>query len=351
MSNHQQNSMTSYIVAGSFVVLVFMTIIFVTTVLPALTFNPEPSKVAHKYTPQEKRGRDIYRREGCFYCHSQFSRLQDREGAEMVMAGDYVYETPHVLGTSRTGPDLANIGGKYSSGWHRAHHLYPRKMKPGSIMPNFSFLPDTEMDDLVAYLQTIGANRKLPAWIEAPQELRDEFNSIKTFVSVDSSAAANSGRGIFMQNCAQCHGVRGQGNGPVSMTMPKKPANFTRPFYNAYTDAMWYYRVKEGVPGTRMPRWGKALGKEQMLYLVAFLKTLPNAQQANGEEIQSLDQIDDPNRLSGNYNFAHPAGKESMNNGYYPEGKLLPTPTASSAQGTTRNIRELPASQRTGGAN
>lgn len=348
MSN-QEHSSTPYIVAGGFVVLVFMTIIFVTAVLPALTFNPEPSPVAHKYTAQERRGRDIYKREGCVYCHSQFSRLQDREGNELVAAGDFVFETPHLLGTSRNGPDLANIGGKYSDGWHRAHHMYPRKMKPGSIMPSYSYLPDNEMDDLIAYLQTIGAQRKLPAWIEAPQELRDEFNAIKTFVNVDSSAAASAGRGIFMQNCAQCHGVRGLGNGPVSQTMPKKPANFTRPFYNAYTDAMWYYRVKEGVPGTRMPRWGKALGKEQMLYLVAFLKTLPVDAQVSGQEIQSLDQIDNPKSLSGNYNFAHPKGKEAMNGGYYPDGKIIPTPTAETAQGVTRNIRELQA-PRVGGA-
>jgi cbb3-type cytochrome oxidase cytochrome c subunit/cytochrome c553 len=320
--NHSSEPSTvPYLIAGSFVVLVFLTIIFVTTVLPAFTFNPEPSKVAHKYTAQELRGRNIYRREGCFYCHSQFSRYQDREGGEMVAAGDYAYETPHVLGTSRTGPDLSNIGGKYSDNWHRAHHLYPRKMKPGSIMPNYSYLSDPEMDDLVAYLQSIGSQRPLPSWIEAPQELRDEYDSIKSFVDVNSSAAANSGRGIYMQNCAQCHGVTGQGNGPVSQTMLKKPANFTRPYFNAYTDAMWYFRIKEGVPGTRMPRWGRSLGKEQMLYLTAFLKTLPRKSQTVQEEIQSLDQINLATPLSENYNVAHPAGQRALNGGYYPDGK------------------------------
>ncbi len=291
----------NYFVAGGFVVLIFLVIIFVTTVLPASTFRPVPTPAAHQYTPKELAGRNIYRREGCFYCHTQFVRYQDRGGGEMVLAGDYMFETPHLLGTERTGPDLSNIGGKYADEWHKAHHRNPRKMKPGSIMPSFSYLSDKEMDELVAYLQTLGAGRKLPGWVAPPQEMRDEYDAIKSHVNVNSSAAANAGRGIFMQNCAACHGIRGLGNGPISLTMEKKPANFTRPFYKNYSDAMWYWRVKEGVPGTRMPRWGQSLGKEQMLYLVAFLKTLPQDSQPAGAEIHSIEQVDDPFALDTNF--------------------------------------------------
>lgn len=293
----------NYFVAGGFVVLIFLVIIFVTTVLPASTFRPKPTPAAHKYTATELAGRNIYRREGCFYCHTQFVRYQDREAGEMVLAGDYMFETPHVLGTERTGPDLSNVGGKYPDKWHEAHHKYPRKVKPGSIMPSYSYLSDEEMNQLVAYLQTLGAGRKMPSWVAAPQEMRDEYDAVKSHVNVNSSAAANAGRGIFMQNCAVCHGVNGKGNGPVSTTMIKKPANFTRPFYQNYDDSMWYYRVKEGVAGTRMPRWGQTLGKEQILYLVAFLKTLPQDSQPAGSEIQSLSEIDGFEELEENFEY------------------------------------------------
>ncbi len=303
----------NYLVAGSFVVLIFLVIIFVTTVLPASTFRPTPTAAAHQYTPKELAGRNIYRREGCFYCHTQFNRYQDRGGGEMVAAGDYMFETPHVLGTERTGPDLSNIGGKYPSQWHRTHHMYPRKVKPGSIMPSYSYLTDEEMDQLVAYLQTLGANRKVEHWVMPPQEMRDEYDHVKTHVNVNSPAAANAGRGIYMQNCSVCHGIQGKGNGPMSLTMEKKPANFTRPFYNNFTDAMWYYRVKEGVPGTRMPRWGLSLGREQMLYLVAFLKTLPQDAQAAGEEIQSIEQVDNPFALDQNYRSVDKLGTDEGN--------------------------------------
>lgn len=307
----------NYLIAGTFVALIFLTIIYVTALLPATTFQPAATPAATIYTAQELHGRNIYRREGCFYCHSQFSRLQDRDGGELVAAGDYVHETPHILGTERTGPDLSNIGGKYSDGWHRAHHMNPRKVKPGSIMPSFSYLSDEDMTDLIAYLQTVGRERELVArtrkvdpitWIEPPQEYRDRYHHIvveEKVADVNSSAAANAGYGIYVQNCAGCHGVNGSGNGPVSSTMLKKPANFTRPFYKAYSDQVWFWRVAEGVPGTRMPKWAKSLSDEDMLYLVAFLKTLPkNADEpARDIEVTKFSQLDNPNALDHNFKF------------------------------------------------
>lgn len=318
----------NYLVAAVFVALIFLTIIFVTAILPATTFQPEATKGATIYTAQEARGREVYKREGCVYCHSQFVRYQDREGGEMVQAGDYVNETPHLLGTERTGPDLSNVGGKYPDAWHWAHHMQPRSVKPGSLMPSFSYLSDEDMTDLIAYLQTLGRERELAArrgkliqapesasghggaantaitWLEAPQEMRDEWARVVKNAPVDDSAIANSGRGIFMQNCAVCHGVTGRGNGPVSSSMIKKPANFTRPYYKAYKDSLWYWRVKEGVAGTRMPRWGRTLSEQQMAYLVAFLKTLPTdgAEPAKQVEVTNYAELDNPEHMSDNYN-------------------------------------------------
>jgi len=323
-----QEQRLNYLIAGSFVALIFLTIIFVTMILPATTFQPEKSDGAVDYTALELQGRDIYRREGCFYCHTQFNRYQDREGGEMVRAGDYVNETPHILGTERTGPDLSNIGGKYPDEWHWAHHVNPRKVKPGSIMPSFSYLSHDDMEALIAYLQTIGrerervarVGRKNPEWkpgmpakeewisppiqyIEPPQQLRDDWKRIAESKDVNNSAFANSGRGIYMQNCAVCHGVNGRGNGPVSQSMIKKPANFTRSYFSGYSDAMWFYRIKEGVAGTRMPRWGKTLSEEQMAYIVAYLKTLPSDPKTpTGEiEVTRFDQVDQMHVLDRNY--------------------------------------------------
>ena len=322
-----QHRILNYLIAAVFVALIFLTIVFVTMILPATTFQPVATAAAHGYTPSEWHGREVYKREGCVYCHTQFVRYQDREMGEMVEAGDYVNETPHLLGTERTGPDLSNVGGKYPDAWHWAHVMQPRSVKPGSIMPSFSYLGDEDMRDLIAYLQTLGRERELHArrraphinekagaeegavknpitWLEAPQELRDEWKRISKNVDPNNSAIANSGRGIYMQNCSTCHGVTGRGNGPMSSSMIKKPANFTRSYYGAYTDALWYWRVKEGVAGTRMPRWGRTLSEQQMGYLVAFLKTLPTdgSQPSSKVEVTKYSQLDQPDPMSANYN-------------------------------------------------
>ena len=94
------------------IVTTFFIIIFSTVFMPMVLFTPKPSGRGNDYdvipasVADAKRGRQIYVREGCFYCHTQFTRIQDRGYGPLVKEGDYVYETPHQLGTARTGPDL-----------------------------------------------------------------------------------------------------------------------------------------------------------------------------------------------------------------------------------------------------
>ena len=278
----------SYTLPALVILMSFSMIIFSTVLLPNLIFRPAPSEFAFKRTPQEEQGRKIYLREGCVYCHSQFSRLQDRDFGPLVMAGDYVYDTPNLLGTIRTGPDLSNEGGKHPDAWHIAHFKNPRTTTPGSVMPPFVYLKDNEMKALVAYVQSLGKKRLIKyKRIYHP----DEFEKVleKRKVNVDSSAAANAGRGIFQQNCATCHGTHGLGNGPNAIAIAKKPANFSRSFYKDYDDVTWFWRVTEGVPGTRMPQWGKLLTEEQRWYLVAFLKTLPRENEVYPKDYETLD--------------------------------------------------------------
>ena len=278
----------NYTLPAAVILFSFGMIIFSTVLLPNAIFRPQPSEFAVKRTPLEDRGRKIYLREGCVYCHSQFSRPQDRDFGPLVMAGDYYYETPNLLGTIRTGPDLSNEGGKHADVWHIAHIKNPRTTTPGSIMPPFSYLKDDEMKALVAYIQSLGKKRLVKySRIYHPEELEKVLEKRK--VDVNSSAAANAGRGIYQQNCATCHGTHGLGNGPNAIAIAKKPANFTRPFYKDYDDVTWFWRVSEGVPGTRMPQWERLLTPEQRWYLVAFLKTLPRENEVYPKGYESLD--------------------------------------------------------------
>ncbi len=278
----------NYLLPAIVILLSFGMIIFSTVLLPNFIFKPAPSEFAVEYNPLEAKGRKIYMREGCVYCHSQFVRPQDRDFGPLVMAGDYAFETPNILGTIRTGPDLSNEGGKHPDAWHKAHFINPRTVTPGSVMPPFSYLKEDEVKALVAYVQTLGKKRLVKYdRIYHPDELVKVLE--KRSVNVNGSAEANAGRGIFQQNCATCHGTHGLGNGPNAIAIAKKPANFSRPFYKDYDDVTWYWRVYEGVPGTRMPQWGKLLTQKQIWYLVAFLKTLPRENEVYPKGYESLD--------------------------------------------------------------
>lgn len=283
--------MRGYRLGAIGVLILFFAAVVATVLMPMILFNPKPTGHGNIYVSETKadpiRGRQIYIREGCFYCHSQMTRLQDRGMGPLVAAGDYCEETPHQLGTARTGPDLTNEGGKHPNGWQKAHLINPRALKPGSIMPSFSYLSIEDMRDLVAYIQILGANRPVEKFVQAPEEYAPILAAKK--VDTNSDAVANVGKGIYAQNCATCHGLTGRGNGPDALSMETKPANFTRPFYKQYDDAFWYYRISEGVPGTRMPHWGENLTPDQRWYLIAYIKRFP---QDHEEVVDSTKQID-----------------------------------------------------------
>ena len=101
------------------------------------------------YTPLEQRGRDIYIREGCYTCHSQMIRPfrdEDLRYGHYSLAAESKYDHPFQWGSKRTGPDLARVGKKYSNEWHVQHLKAPRSVVPESIMPNYPWLLESELD-------------------------------------------------------------------------------------------------------------------------------------------------------------------------------------------------------------
>lgn len=117
-------------------------------VLPYLQVRDlEPPKELQPYTAQQLRGREQYISLGCMYCHTQQPRGVEsgvdfqRGWGRPSHPQDYVYDSPHQLGTMRTGPDLLNIGARQPSiDWHLGHLYQPRAYVRGSNMPAFPFL-------------------------------------------------------------------------------------------------------------------------------------------------------------------------------------------------------------------
>jgi cytochrome c oxidase cbb3-type subunit II len=105
-----------------------------------------------------RQGEQIYRANGCFYCHTEQVRPADygsdiargwggRTGKVQSVAQDYLYDTPVMLGSMRIGPDLANEGRRQTNEMVLLLHLYdPRNPQfgvPGSVMPPYKFLFQT----------------------------------------------------------------------------------------------------------------------------------------------------------------------------------------------------------------
>ena len=116
------------------------------------------------YTPLELAGAKIYKREGCYGCHSQQVRVLrdevERYGHYSIPA-ESMYDYPFQWGSKRTGPDLARLGGKYSDEWHTRHIINPRSVVPESIMPGYKFLIErdaniTKIADDMTVLKTLG---------------------------------------------------------------------------------------------------------------------------------------------------------------------------------------------------
>ena len=65
----------------------------------------------------------------------------------------------------------------------------------------------------------------------------------------DTGDPGNGGR-LFVENCAVCHGVDGQGREGASLT----------DFPGISITATLFDTIRNGIPGTRMPAWGQANG-------------------------------------------------------------------------------------------
>ncbi len=132
-------------------ILVVISVGGLVEIVPLFYINETIEKVdgVRPYTPLESRGRDIYVREGCYLCHSQMIRPFRDEWlryGHYSLAAESQYDHPFQWGSKRTGPDLARVGGKYSNQWHVQHLKAPRSVVPQSIMPNYPWLLERDLD-------------------------------------------------------------------------------------------------------------------------------------------------------------------------------------------------------------
>jgi cytochrome c oxidase cbb3-type subunit 2 len=226
----------------SVVLLGFIALSIIVAVVPALWVNAHnhPLPGSRPLTALERQGLDVYLAEGCVYCHTQQVRpiAQDtsRYGRPSV-PGDYARlvaqdawrQTPSILGTERTGPDLSNIGERQpSEAWHLIHLYNPRAVVSGSIMPAFPWLfevKDTPGDNDV--IVPMPEARREPGGVivagPGARALVAYLLSLRQAPLAASGASRSTSTGdvlgsrVYDARCASCHQPDGRG---VAGTFP-----------------------------------------------------------------------------------------------------------------------------------
>lgn len=90
-----------------------------------------------------EQGRQIYRKQGCYYCHSQQVSVGPAEtrwtqNGRFSVHRDYLFDQPALFGNQRLAPDLSNIGVRLpDTNWHLMHLYAPQALVEKSSMPPY----------------------------------------------------------------------------------------------------------------------------------------------------------------------------------------------------------------------
>ncbi len=263
-------------------------------------------------TASEQRGRIIYGREGCAYCHTQQIRFlaEDvRRFGAPTEAWETKYDFPQLWGTRRIGPDLSREFNLRPRDWQLTHLYNPRLVVQDSVMPPYPWLfdgspgrPTQEGLDVLAYIQSLGRARQLSGfdgrWLASSvQETPEMATSNEPLARAtppavpiamvggyslsapilhpaadpgDLQEEVSRGAALFAANCASCHGSGGGGDGKASASLLPKPANLTAARFSdeRLSSVLW-----NGVAGSAMPPW-RQLPAEDLRALIAYIQSV-----------------------------------------------------------------------------
>jgi cytochrome c oxidase cbb3-type subunit 2 len=323
------------LIAGLGGLIAFFTVVAIVVWLPIHTFDPPPSEDWSPLSSTAVKGRNLFAQNGCYVCHSGYSRPQDVRYANYFLypkvsqPGDFwgSDQSPNLLGTERTGPDLSQESGWHPDDWQRAHFYDPRFMDPLSLMPTMkSLFSDKQVDELVTFVETrsgksgllryagqlyakhiVLVNQGFPEpytgfqgahkpplepnedGLKPPEGQLEEAPNLS---QIDRSYWLSGnplpvteqnllrGKEVFLDRCVGCHGEKGDGKGPGARFLSPTPADFTDK-----DDACcggdtgpgdFYYRILRGWPGTAMENFGDRLSVDDIWRVVLFVKTIPN---------------------------------------------------------------------------
>ena len=159
-------------------------------------------------------------------------------------------------------PDISYAGLMRDEKWIHDHFRDPRAMMPDSIMPSFRFT-EAQFQAMSAYL----AGRKTGV------------------------PAALAGEALYKEVCARCHGAKGDGLGPIAIYLDPSPRDLTKTsFMNSKPRERFRKSIQEGVPGTSMPPWGKAMSEAQVDGLLDYVEATFVKAKRSGQKTRKVPE-------------------------------------------------------------
>ena len=129
--------------------------------------------------------------------------------------------------------------------------------------------------DFFHIMSTGKISSAMPAWGEV-LSLQDRWDLLSYVWSVQpGESGLAEGQGVYLSQCAGCHGATGDGRGPWSSSLLTPAAALDQPSALArQSDQQLFTTVTDGVPGTPMPGFGRTLSDAERWAAVAYLRAL-----------------------------------------------------------------------------
>jgi len=81
-----------------------------------------------------------------------------------------------------------------------------------------------------------------------------------------------TGKGIYLKECASCHGDTGKGDGPDAANLSRHPADFAAPAVGRESDGELFWKISEG--RKPMPRFARMLSAQERWHLVNYIRSI-----------------------------------------------------------------------------
>jgi mono/diheme cytochrome c family protein len=127
-----------------------------------------------------------------------------------------------------------------------------------------------------------GAHAQYPPAAQCPQprftgKAPEATYSLPNPLHGDAANLA-AGRRLYEKDadpaCHLCHGIKGDGMGPLAQQFDPRPRNFAcKATVNGIPDGQLFWIIRNGSPGTSMPAFG-GLREDQVWQIVLYLRAL-----------------------------------------------------------------------------